>query len=288
MGTLDGERLRRAIGVFEVHRTPGRVVAALQQDPGVLEDEIRDLDPEVVRRIDATTVHYAERNVVALFWDDPAYPRALSDLPHPPPVLFAMGDLAILRRSAVGMCGSRHASPIGLEAARACGLAVAKAGLTVISGYATGVDTATHIAALDAEGQTVVVLAEGFNHFRVKATFHDRMDRVLVLSQFPPNRPWDVGAAMTRNGTIAALGRALVVIEAKESGGTLDAGLQGLAIGRPVLALEFESGPTPMGNRLLIEKGAIPISTAAQLQREVSAIADPVARSDEQLALTLG
>jgi len=282
------ERLRRAIAVFEVYRTPARVAGALRQDPDRLDAEMSELDPETNRRVEATTAHYAERDVGVLFWNDPDYPKGLQDLSLPPPVLFTMGDLGILDRSAVGMCGSRRASPIGLDAARACGLAVAGAGLTIISGYATGVDTATHLAALDSGGHTVVVLAEGFNHFRVKGPFQDRMDRVLVLSQFPPGRPWDVGAAMTRNGTIAALGRALVVIEAHETGGTLDAGLQGLAIGRPVLALEFETAPTPPGNRMLIERGARPIHSPAELRKAVAAIADPTGSAEEQLAMTLG
>lgn len=146
----------------------------------------------------------------------------------------------------------------------------------------------THLAALDLGGTTVIVLAEGFMHFRVKKAFGDSFDpdRVLVLSQFAPRQPWHVGSAMTRNAVIAGLGRALVVIEANGSGGTLDAGLQALAVGRPVLALEFENGPTPDGNRVLIERGAIPVRRPSELTRTIGEMADPLGAA-ETLRLAL-
>jgi DNA processing protein len=109
-----------------------------------------------------------------------------------------------------------------------------------------------------------------------------------VLSQFPPHQTWNVGAAMTRNAVIAALGRALVVIEASETGGTLDAGIQALAIKRPVIALEFESEATPAGNRLLLERGAIPVHRPAELATILGAIKDPSGAGHSQMPLELG
>jgi DNA recombination-mediator protein A len=108
-------------------------------------------------------------------------------------------------------------------------------------------------------------------------------ERMLVLSQFPPRQTWNTGSAMTRNGVIAALGRALVVIEARERGGTLDAGLQALRMHRPLLALDF-SGGAPVGNELLFARGARRIATAGELKRVLDVIGDP----SEQLALEVG
>jgi DNA processing protein len=220
--------------------------------------------------------------------DDEDYPRALEALRNPPRILFYRGKLALAREPAVGMCGSREASPEGLAAARACGRAVARAGLAVISGYARGVDTETHLGALEVGGSTVIVLADGIEHFRIKRVFREAFDpdRVLVLSQFPPRQTWNAGAAMTRNGVIAALGRALVVIEANEAGGTLDAGLQGLALGRPVLALEFRSGPRP-GNELLFARGAHRVAGRTDLLRAVESLSDPTVNIRDQLRLAL-
>ena len=144
--------------------------------------------------------------------------------------------------------------------------------------------------ALDKPRRTVIVLAEGILHFRRKRVFGDLLDfdRVVVVSQFAPAQRWNVGAAMTRNGVISGLGRAMVVVEAGETGGTLNAGLQALRMGRPVLALEFSSQETPAGNRILIEKGAVAVRNGVELSKFMDAVhaAPPEApMTAEQLAM---
>jgi hypothetical protein len=98
----------------------------------------------------------------------------------------------------------------------ACGEVATQHGLTVVSGYARGVDRIAHVSALSSGGSTVIVLPEGINHFRVKpgpvADVWDK-ERVLVLSQFSPSRPWSAGNAMARNNAIIGLSLALVVVQ---------------------------------------------------------------------------
>jgi DNA processing protein len=213
-----------------------------------------------------------ERGISACMLGDHVYPVSLARIGSAPPVLFTLGNIELLNAPAVGMCGSRNASPQGLAAALTCGEEVAAQGLTVVSGYAKGVDTQTHLAALRSGGRTLIVLAEGIEHFRQKRDFAETglpMDRVLVVSQFPPRQRWTVHGAMTRNGVIAGLARALVVVEAQEKGGTVNAGFQALRLGRPVLALQFSSHETPAGNEALFEKGARRIQTRQELAREL-------------------
>ncbi len=225
------------------------------------------------------TVHELEANGVdACMFGDADYPSPLNALRGSafPAVLFMWGNRSLLGAMGVGMCGSRDASPKGLDAATTCGHAVAEHDLAVISGYARGVDTNTHLAALSSGGQTVVVLAEGIRNFRRKRAFNEvpfDEDHVLVLSQFAPSQKWNVGSAMTRNGIICALGQALVVIEAQEAGGTFNAGLQAIELGRPVLALEF-SESTLRGNELLFDKGAIAIRNRNQLSAALDDITE--------------
>jgi DNA processing protein len=137
-----------------------------------------------------------------------------------------------------------------------------------VSGYAKGVDTATHLAALEQGGKTIIVLAEGINGFRIKREFSKDFDpkRVLVVSQFRPSQPWAAYAAMARNHVIFGLGNALVVIEAGEKGGTLAAGRDALKRGRPVFVLNF-GDETPAGNRILIDAGAQPVASRSDLGR---------------------
>jgi DNA processing protein len=216
------------------------------------------------------------------------YPTTLASLRNAPIALFTKGNSELLHAPGVGMCGSRNASPRGLSAAAGCGEEVAGQRLAIVSGYAKGVDTETHLAALRTGGSTVIVLAEGIGGFRQKRAFDEvglDPDRVLVVSQFPPTQRWTAGAAMTRNGVIAGLGLALVVIEAGEKGGTLNAGSQALRMQRPVLALEFESMDTPAGNQLLIRDGAMPVRSRADLRRALEVLRGrPMGEASEQLA----
>jgi DNA processing protein len=276
------ERLKWAVAAFECWRTPSEVRAALAREASI-DEAWSELDVAARNRVQTVFDRLRRAGVGAVATGDPHYPSRLAATEGAPPVLFWFGNVELFETPAVGMCGSRQASDIALQAARTCGREVAGHGLTVVSGYARGVDMETHIGALEAGGRTIVVLAEGMLHFRVKKVLRETgvdSERILVLSQFPPGQSWNVGAAMTRNSVIVALGRALVVIEARERGGTLDAGLQALRMHRPLLALDFSAG-APRGNELLFARGARRISSVGDLKRVLDAVGDP----SEQLVL---
>lgn len=231
----------------------------------------------------------SSREMGLLLPEDNRFPEKLLDLKSPPSYLFYWGNLDLLEERGVGMCGSRNVSERGLEAARACGEEVAGEGWHVVSGYAKGVDTETHLAALDAGAGTVIVLAEGIFNFRRKKVFDTvpfDAERVLVLSQFPPTQKWTAGGAMTRNGLIVSLGEALVVVEAGAKGGTLNAGMQGLDLSRPVFALQF-SDETPAGNQRLLEAGAEAIHSRGALKERLRSLATRPA-SRPQMTLPMG
>ena len=202
------------------------------------------------------------------------------------PLLFYWGNTALLHAGGVGMCGSRSVSELGLKAAHACGVQVSCRDLVVVSGYARGVDTATHLAALQAGGRTVNVLAEGFDHFRIKKDFKQDFDssRALVVSQFPPGQPWGAFAAMDRNKVIFGLGLALVVIEAGERGGTLAAGEGALSAGRPLLVLDFGT-ETPPGNVKLLAAGGRPIASTTELASALDAVVEGASDDSEEESL---
>lgn len=267
----------RSLVAFERHRTPTRMTAALLQlGPDLVEREWESLEDSAQQLLAHQAADLTARSVVAVNADDDRFPASLMVKGRPVvPTLFCLGDLRLLTAAAAGMCGSRKATPLGLKAARACGEEVSRRGLAVVSGYAKGVDTQTHLAALDRGGSTVIVLAEGINHFKVKREYAAAFDpdRVLVISQFHPAQPWASYAAMARNHLIFGLGRALVVIEASEKGGTLAAGRDALKRGRPVFVLNFHD-QTPPGNRLLIDAGAHPISSRHELGQALDALGD--------------
>src|SRR5260370_4170026 len=195
----------------------------------------------------------------------------LASLRQAPPAFFYLGNSELLAMPSIGMCGSRRTTDQGLSAARACGEEGARRGVAVTSGYARGVDTEAHAGALDTEGRTIMVLAEGIRRFKAKRWLASRTHdprQVAVVSQFPPMQPWSVGAAMTRNAVIVGLSLGLVVIEAGESGGTLAAGMQALDMGRPVFALEFKNDMPP-GNKILISRGPVPVHAPSHLRERL-------------------
>jgi DNA processing protein len=203
-------------------------------------------------------------NPAKLSPSDPRYPQSLFKLFGGllPPDIWAIGNVELLKETGVGFCGSRKATERGLQVAADCARQLSKVQVTVISGYAPGVDMASHEAALANGGRTVIVLPEGIDHFRIKKTIKELWDwrRVLVLSQFPPNAIWRADRAMERNRVIVALSRAVIVLEARDQGGTLHAGYSALQMGKPLFVAQYdEMNGSREGNRRLMEMGAMPL-----------------------------
>ncbi|MGA3526798.1 DNA-processing protein DprA [Melissospora conviva] len=245
------------------------------------------LPPDRQEEIAQKAAELAVKGIGVLLFGDEKYPEKLGDLASSSPVLFYWGNLDLLSMPGLGMCGSRHASDLGLKAAVACGEEAQEHGVVVVSGYAKGVDTEAHLAALRNGGNTILVLAEGIDHFRIKRSFPRdmfRKENVLVVSQFAPRQPWTAGGAMTRNRLIYGLGLALVVVEAGEKGGTLAAGTGALRSGRPVFVLDFNNS-TPTGNRILLENGGIPVPTRRCLGVEIRKLLDRPQVLRRQLSL---
>ena len=177
-----------------------------------------------------------------------------------PPVLFAVGPTNLIASPSVGFCGSRSATDRGLEVAADIAEQVSGQGFNVVSGGAKGVDITAHRTALANGGTTTVVLAEGILQYRMRQELRAVFDpaRTLVVSEFFPDAPWIAGRAMQRNRTICALSRAMVLIEARKSGGTFAAGEAALAMGVPLFTADYSRQlESNDGNRILLERGGV-------------------------------
>ncbi len=180
-----------------------------------------------------------------------------------PPVLTLLGNVGLLETKKVGFSGSRKVSDKGLEITRDCvsQLAVLP-GVSIVSGYAQGVDREAHRTALASGGSTIVVLPNGISEFSMRRELSDvwDWDRVLVVSEYLPEDKWSVARAMNRNSTIIGLCDAMFVAEAGATGGSLDAGLKTLADGKPLFVPQYGEWPeSALGNRRLLEMGAWPV-----------------------------
>jgi predicted Rossmann fold nucleotide-binding protein DprA/Smf involved in DNA uptake len=178
-----------------------------------------------------------------------------------PASLYCLGNLALLRRGGLAVSGSRHAHPDAIDFAAEVARLVAREGIHVIGGNAAGVDEAAHVAALSSGGTTTMALAEGLERFSprpgVRATDPEAW---LAVSEFDLPSAWSVQKAMQRNATIAALADAVLVVAADTKGGAWEQGRLCLRTGKRLMVPDYPAGVAP-GNKVLIEEGAIPVST---------------------------
>jgi DNA processing protein len=156
--------------------------------------------------------------------DDPDHPRAFRDDPDPPVVLFAAGDLGLLDGPAVAIVGTRRCTQYGRDVASEMGAHLAAAGVHVVSGLALGIDAAAHAGALSVDGAPPIgVVGNGLDVTyprRNAALYRAVRERGLLLSEYPLGaqpRRWTFPA---RNRLVAALARAVVVVETPEAGGS--------------------------------------------------------------------
>jgi len=211
--------------------------------------------------------------MITLHAKDAAYPGRLLDLRDPPDPLFVEGDVTTLDAEAVAIVGTRWMTGYGERVARELAAACASAGLVVVSGLAHGIDSAAHRGALDAGGRTVAVLGESIAAFA--ANVHGRRRALLpriratgaLVSEYPAPLAARRWTFVKRNATIAALARAVVVVEAGEVSGALITAERARELGRELYAV-----PGPLGsvasvgtNRLIARGEAQALLSAAQL-----------------------
>ena len=205
------------------------------------------------------------QNQVDMCWiGDEEFPEGLknSTAGSTPAVLFYRGNFNLLKNRCVGFTGSRKVSDSGIRITEESAGELASEGVTVVSGYANGVDITAHRAALLTGGNTVFVIVEGILKSRVKSEIRELLEEGnhLFLSQFSPNLTWSAANAMKRNGTIIGLSDAMILIESAMDGGTFQAGQQTLKSGKPLFVVDYGGGkPTAEGNDFFLKQGGVPL-----------------------------
>ena len=203
---------------------------------------------------------------------DPQYPALLRHIPDPPPVLFTLGNQALLARPAVALVGSRDHSHYGSIVCRSLAAAATAAGIVVISGMARGLDAVAHSAALDAGGTTLGVLGNGLGVIYPAAN-RDLYERVarqgLLVTEFPPGERPRVGSFPRRNRLISGLAQVTVVVEAAAGSGALITAGAALDQGREVMAVPGNiTSPVSVGTNRLIRDGAAPVLEVGDLLQQ--------------------
>src|SRR5690606_15707736 len=146
-------------------------------------------------------------------------PPQLASLDGMPPVLFGRGDWRPEDDLAIGIVGSRRATPYGIRQAVRFAEAFARRGVTVVSGLARGIDGAAQRSAIDAGGRTIAVLGAGLGRIyppehRGLAERIAASGRGVVLTEHPWDAPPRAYHFPQRNRVISALSRVVLVVEA--------------------------------------------------------------------------
>lgn len=192
--------------------------------------------------------------------DDARYPKLLKEIADPPAALYVFGDYRALMQPQIALVGSRNPSHAGLELAHEFAFLLVKAGLSITSGLAIGIDTASHEGALSANGKTIAVLGSGLLQLYPKQnkSLAEKISKQgCVISEWPLNMPPARENFPQRNRIISGLSLGTVVVEAALKSGSLITAKLAAEQNRDVFAIPGSvRNPTSQGCLALIQQGA--------------------------------
>ncbi len=275
--------------LMERFGTPQAVLAA---SPAELR-EVRGVGPKLCRQIvearetldPAAELELCRQNeITVLTRADPEYPRLLCEIPDPPAVLFVKGTLLTNDALAVAIVGTRHATRYGLDQAQRLAAGLARAGLTVVSGLARGIDAAAHRGTLEAGGRTLAVLAGGL--LNIFPPEHKELSEAVashgaILSEAPPGREPLSGTFPQRNRLITGLSLGLIVVEAADRSGALISARHAMEQNREVFAVPGRvDSRMSRGCHGLIRDGARLVSCVDDVLEELGPLVEPARDRD--------
>jgi DNA processing protein len=262
----DGLGPQRIAALLEHFGSAERAVRASQAEllhvPGIgpqlsagLASALPGIDPDVeIGRVQA-----AGTSLLAL--GQPGYPQALAPIHAAPRVLFVQGTILPCDERAVALVGTRHPTPYGRRVAKALAEGLARAGATVVSGLARGIDGIAHRGALDGGGRTLAVLAGGLS--RLYPPEHRALGAevaaagALVTESAMEQEPIQ-GLFPARNRIISGLAKVVVIVQAAARSGALITATHAAEQGRTVMAVPgLVDEEANAGCHALIRDGAV-------------------------------
>lgn len=211
------------------------------------------------------------RDVITL--GDPRFPTALLNTADPPLLLYAQGRCELLQAESLAVVGSRNPTPQGLENARNFSAHLSRAGLTIVSGLALGIDGAAHVGGLEGAASTIAVVGNGLDRVyprRHLALAHRIAAEGLIVSEYSLGTPPLPDHFPTRNRIIAGLARGTLVVEAALQSGSLITARLAAEAGREVFAIPGSiHSPQARGCHALLKQGAKLVDRAEDVLEEL-------------------
>lgn len=254
-------------------------------------DQLLSLDAEILKTVlDMKDITSLKRKAAPRWYEDflswyekpdnkvtcygePAYPKSLLDIQNPPFLLCHKGPLTF-REPSLSIVGTRNASERALIAAFSLGLECADSGTPVISGFARGIDKASHEGCIAADGNTMAVLGGGLGNLPIRDEL--LIDRILenggsCVSEFHPSSAPLAWRFPLRNRIISALSPVTIVIQAPCGSGALLTADLALRQGRDVMVHEAGiMGSGSAGTKKLSEDGALVVRGLSDIAKHAS------------------
>jgi DNA processing protein len=285
LGPRTARKLLSAFGLPDEIFAAGRAALARVVPEALANELARAPDAAIVAAADATEHWLAASPQHALLTlADAEYPQALLTTPDPPTVLFAVGRVALLNRPAVAIVGSRNATQQGAANAEDFAGALARAGITVVSGLALGIDAAAHRGALAAESDasTIAVVGTGVDVIYPssnRALTQEIRAAGVVISEFALRTPSIAHNFPRRNRVIAGLAQGVLVVEAALRSGSLITARLAAEAGREVFAIPGSiHSPLSKGCHRLIRDGAKLVESAQDVLEDLRIAVPPAKR----------
>jgi DNA processing protein len=268
--------LRRLVEVFGSPEEVFRVSATQLQQLGKLNQPVADRIVQFSNSdLIADQMRLMERHGTRLLtFLDNGYPENLRQLDDSPPVLYVKGKMEREDARAVALVGSRKATVYGKLMAQKLAAGLVRAGITIVSGMARGIDTTSHRTALDQGGRTVAVLGCGVDVVyppENRALMQQIAKRGAVISEFPMGTKPLAGHFPTRNRIISGLSLGVVAVEASEASGVFSTAKWAADQGRDVFAVPGNvSSRMSSGTNILIKHGAKLTTDVADILEELN------------------
>lgn len=225
--------------------------------------------------VDKLLSDYTAQNIHLITIFDDSYPERLKTIYQPPWVLFAKGDISLLKyEKTLAVVGSRDATQYGLSTIEYLFPELIENQTMIISGLAKGIDAHAHKTAIRLGGKTAGVIAGGFNNIYPKENMKlagFMMDKQLVISEYPPSATPAKWQFPMRNRIISGLAKGTLVVEARKKSGSLITADFALNEGREVFAVPGSIlTPNSDGVHDLIQQGAKLIKNSQEILEELN------------------
>ena len=217
---------------------------------------------------------YEQNGIMVITILDENYPSLLKEIYQPPWVLFAKGDLSLLRKEPkLAVVGSRQATQYGKNAISVMFPQLVEKGVVIISGLAAGIDTLAHECAMKNGGDTIAVIAGGLAHIYPKENAElakEMMETQLIVSEYPPTTKPQRWHFPARNRIISGMSMGTFIIEAKRKSGSLITANYAVNEGREVFSLPGSIfNPYSLGTNDLIQLGAKLVTSSEDILEEL-------------------